>query len=128
MVDGDPEYGADFADYSADRVIPDIEEQLELVGVDRFDALLLDDPWPLGPSLAPGGLLEGLEQARDRGLVDFIGYASHHALWHVGAIESGRVDVLLTYSDYSLLDQAAADHFLPLAATQDIGVLNAWSI
>ena len=125
---GDPEYASEIADYSSDRVLPDIEDQLKCLEIDRFDALLVHGPWPVEPSLAPGGILEGLEQARDRGLVDFIGYGMHHPPFHLKAIESGRVDVLLTYSDYNLLRQNAADDILPAAAAHDIGVLNAWSI
>ena len=125
---GDGEYAAEKADYSAARVLPDIEDQLDVLGIGKFDALLIHGPWPVDPTLASGGTLEGLETARDRGWVDFIGYGMHHPSFHLEAIASGRIDVLLTYADYNLLNQDAANGVLPAAAHADIGVLNAWSI
>lgn len=124
----DPDYSSDIADYTASRAIPDLEDQLDGFGFDFFDAVLLHGPWPVAPSLSPGGLLEGLENAREQGLVRFIGYGMHHPPFHLEAISSGRVDVLLTYGDYNLLSQDAAEDVLPAAAQKDIGVLNAWSI
>jgi aryl-alcohol dehydrogenase-like predicted oxidoreductase len=125
---GDGEYAAERADYSAGRVLPDIFDQLAILGIEHFDALLIHGPWPIEPTLAPAGTLEGLEMSQERGWVNFIGYGMHHPRFHLKAIESGRIDVLLTYSDYNLLSQDAADDVLPAAAAQDIGVLNAWSI
>ena len=42
--------------------------------------------------------------------------------------EAGEIDVLLTFNDYNLFGQTAADDILPAAAAKDIGVLNGWSI
>ena len=43
-------------------------------------------------------------------------------------IETGRTEVLLTFSDYNLLRQSAAKDILPSAAEKDMGVINGWSI
>ena len=48
--------------------------------------------------------------------------------FHLKAIETGDVDVLLTFNDYNLLRQTVADDILPAAAAKDVGVLNGWSI
>ncbi|GIX07825.1 MAG: hypothetical protein KatS3mg115_2228 [Candidatus Poribacteria bacterium] len=48
--------------------------------------------------------------------------------FHLRAIEEGEIDVLLTFNDYNLLRQSAAEELLPAAAEKDIGVLNGWSI
>ena len=56
--------------------------------------LFLHDPPEVEPALASGGSLEGLEQARDLNLVDFIGFGMQPHLSHTAAIESERIDVL----------------------------------
>lgn len=124
----DPKYSAEVADYTAGRVIPDLRDQLEILGTDRFDAVLVHDPWPVAPSLAPGGLLEGLEQAKSQGLVNFIGYGMHYLPFHLEALDSNRVDILLTYAEYNLLHQGAAETIFPTATQKDVGILNAWAI
>ena len=44
--------------------------------------------------------------------------------FHKIAIETGIVDVILTYLDYTLLSQTANEWLLPFAAENDIGVIN----
>lgn len=121
-------YGEGTPDYSVERVLADVEDQLGILGIDRFDALFVHDPPAIAPTLAPGGTLEGLEKARERGWTRFVGYGMHPHDFHVAVIETGRTDVLLTFSDYNLLRQTAADDILPAAAAKDLGVLNGWSI
>ena len=119
--DGDP-------DYSSLRVLADVEDQLEILGVDYFDVLLLHDPLAIGPTLAVEGTLAGLERARQRGQVRWIGYGMRPHEFHRAAIASGRVDALLTFCDHNLLRQTAGEGLLVEASARDIGVLNGWSI
>ena len=121
-------YGAGEPDYSATNAIADTRNQLDLLGIEKFDILLLHDPKDVEPTLANGGSLEGLEQARHLGLVDFIGYGMQPHGSHCKAIESGRIDALLCFSDYNLLRRSAADKILPAAKLLDLGVMNGWSI
>jgi aryl-alcohol dehydrogenase-like predicted oxidoreductase len=121
-------YGQGEPDYSAERALADVEDQLELLGIGYFDAMLIHDPRAVEPTLVPGGCLEGLERLKERGLVRNIGYGMRPHEFHLQAIGSGRIDVLLTFSDYNLLRQTAAADILPAAAARDIGVLNGWSI
>ena len=44
------------------------------------------------------------------------------------AIETGELDVLLTFNDFNLFGQTATNKIIPLAEKNDIGVLNGWSI
>jgi aryl-alcohol dehydrogenase-like predicted oxidoreductase len=48
--------------------------------------------------------------------------------FHLKAIATGDVDLLLCFNDYNLIRQTAADELLPAAAAADIGVMNGWSI
>ena len=121
-------YGDGEPDYSAERILADVEDQLEILGVERFDVLLVHDPPAMGPALERRGALAGLEQARERSKVSWIGFGMHPHDFHLTAIDSGRVDVLLTFSNFNLLRQTAADDILPAAAERDLGVLNGWSI
>jgi aryl-alcohol dehydrogenase-like predicted oxidoreductase len=121
-------YGQGDPDYSAARAVADAEDQLALLGIGYFDAMLIHDPRAIEPTLAPGGCLEGLETLKVRGLIRNVGYGMRPHDFHLQAIASGRLDVLLCFSDYNLLRQTAADDILPAAAARDIGVMNGWSI
>ena len=121
-------YGEGRPDYSAARALADAEDQLGILGIEKFDVLFIHDPPEIEPTLAVGGVLEGLEQARSRGMADFIGYGMNPHDFHLAHIESGRTDALLCFSDYNLLRQSAADDILPAAHAADLGVLNGWSI
>jgi aryl-alcohol dehydrogenase-like predicted oxidoreductase len=121
-------YGEGTPDYSAERVIADVEDQLALLGTDYFDGLLIHDPLQIEPTLAKGGTLEGLLRLKARGLVRYVGYGLRQHDFHLKAIATGEVDLLLCFNDYNLIRQTAADDILPAAAAADIGVLNGWSI
>ena len=121
-------YGKGTPDYSTQRVLTDIEGQLDILGIDHFDVLLVHDPPEIEPTLETGGTLEGLEKARERGWTNFIGYGMRPHDFHLTVIESNRTDILLCFGDHNLLRQTAAQDILPAAAEKDLGVLNGWSI
>ena len=58
-------YGEGTPDYSAERTLVDIQDQLTVLDIEKFDVIFIHDPPEVGPAIAPGGSLEGLEQARD---------------------------------------------------------------
>ena len=115
-------------DYSAEHAMSDVENQLEILGMDYFDAVFIHDPHQIEPTLAKDGTLGGLLKLKSRGLVRNVGYGMNPHDSHLKAIETGDVDVLLCFNDYNLFGQTAADDILPAAAANDIGVLNGWSI
>jgi len=121
-------YGEGAPDFSSERAIADVEDQLHLLRIDHFDAVFIHDPSPIEPTLAPGGTLEGLQRLKSRGLVHAVGFGMNPHPFHLAAIDRGDVDVLLTFRDYNLLSQSTAEDILPAAAARDIGVLNGWSI
>ena len=61
---------------------------------------------------------------KEEGVVKAIGLGQRNLELHRVAIESGRIDAILTYRDYNPLSQAALDMVLPLAKTSDVGVIN----
>ncbi len=121
-------YGEGRADYSKERALADIESQLAILGIEKFDAVLIHDPHEIEPTLATNGTLEGLEQARENEWVDNLGYGMRPHDFHLQVIETGRTDVLLTFGDYNLLRQTARDTVLPAAYERGMGILNGWSI
>lgn len=121
-------YGEGEPDYSAARAIRDVENQLEILGTEYFDGVLIHDPGQVEPTLARGGTLAGLLQLKARGLVRNVGYGMRPHDFHLQAIATGDVDLLLCFNDYNLIRQSAADALLPAAAAADVGVMNGWSI
>jgi aryl-alcohol dehydrogenase-like predicted oxidoreductase len=121
-------YGDGEPDFSAARALADIDGQLDILGIDYFDAMLIHDPPAVEPTLAADGTLDGVEQARERGQLHFVGYGMHPHEFHLTVIETGRTEVLLTFSEYNLLRTSANERVLPAASAADLGVLNGWSI
>ncbi|MBM3216191.1 aldo/keto reductase [Candidatus Poribacteria bacterium] len=121
-------YGEGKADYSAARAIEDVRDQLEILGTDHFDAMLIHDPSDSDATLASDGTLAGIKRLKEEGLIHNVGYGMNPHPFHLKVIEQGDIDVLLCFSDYNLLRQTAAEDILPAAAEKDIGVMNGWSI
>lgn len=121
-------YGEGEPDYSADRAIRDVEDQLEILGTDHFDAMLIHDPGRIEPTLAKDGTLAGLLELKSRGLIHYVGYGMRPHDFHLKAIKTGDVDLLLCFNDYNLIRQTATETLLPAAEAADIGVMNGWSI
>ncbi|MBX3015390.1 MAG: aldo/keto reductase [Caldilineaceae bacterium] len=121
-------YGEGTPDYSADRVIADVEDQLTILNTDYLDGLLIHDPLTMEPTLAKGGTLAGALQLKARGLVRNVGYGMRQHEFHLQAIATGEVDFLLCFNNYNLVRQSAATELLPAATAAGIGVMNGWSI
>jgi len=121
-------YGEGTPDYSAERVIVDVEDQLAILGTDYFDGMLIHDPVQIEPTLAKGGTLEGMLRLKARGLVRNVGYGMRQHDFHLQAIATGDVDFLLCFNNYNLIRQTAADELLPAATAAGLGIMNGWSI
>ena len=111
-------------DYSAAGTRRSVENSLRLLNTDYLDVCLVHDPDSIDPVVAKGGALDELQQMREEGLIKFIGLGVRQHEFHKIAIETGVVDVILTYLDYTLLSQTANEWLLPFAAENDIGVIN----
>lgn len=102
----------------------EIRRSLERLGVDRVDLIQLHNlvdavEWEFG--LAPGGALEAAIEAREEGLVRFIGVTGHGlsvAAMHRRSLERFPFDsVLLPYNYVQMQDERYARDFEALAAT-----------
>jgi aryl-alcohol dehydrogenase-like predicted oxidoreductase len=102
----------------------EIRRSLERLGVDRVDLIQLHhlvDPIEWETALGAGGALEAAVEARDEGLVRFIGVTGHGlsiAAMHRRSLERFPFDsVLLPYSFRQVQDERYAREFDALAAT-----------
>lgn len=116
-----PEWRGDF---SASGTRRSVENSLRLLGTDCLDVCLVHDPDSMDPVVAKDGAFDELQRMREEGLLKFIGLGVRQHEFHKIAVETGVVDVILTYLDYTLLSQTANDWLLPLAAENDIGIIN----
>lgn len=111
-------------DYSASGTRRSVENSLDLLGTDYLDICLVHDPSSMDPVLEKGGALDELQRMRDEGLIGYIGLGVREHEFHKRAIETGIVDVILTYLDYTLISQTANDWLLSFAFEHDIGIIN----
>lgn len=111
-------------DYSAAGTRRSVENSLKLLGTDYLDVCLVHDPKSMDPVIEKDGALDELQRMREEGLIGYIGLGVREHEFHKIAIETGIVDVILTYLDYTLTSQTANDWLLSFAAENDIGVVN----
>jgi aryl-alcohol dehydrogenase-like predicted oxidoreductase len=112
-------------DYSADATRWSVENSLQLTGAGYFDCVLIHDPRSmdeLEQALAPGGAVEELARMKGEGKVRSVGLGVREHEYHRRAVDSGKVDVILTYADYTLVRQTAAS-LIEEAAKAGVGVI-----
>ena len=109
--------------YSASATRWSVENSLELLGTDHLDAVLIHDPINIDDALAPGAALDELLRMKAEGIIGHVGLGARPHDHHRRAIQTGRIDIILTFLDYTLLDQSAADTLIPLAAKYDVGII-----
>ena len=107
---------------SRDGALNELERSLAHLGLESVDIYQLNDvdeeSWH--QVMARGGALEGLQEAREQGLVRFIGLTSHSADVLKWAVESGQFDTIeVKYSPFN----REGDAVIRLAYRKDIGVI-----
>ncbi|MBI1924105.1 aldo/keto reductase [Candidatus Poribacteria bacterium] len=100
-----------------------VEGSLRDLKTDYLDAVLIHDPIDIEDPLAPGRSLDELLKMKEEGLVRHIGLGVRSHAFHQRAIETGHIDIVLTFLDYTLLDQSAVQTTLPLARKHDVGII-----
>ena len=115
-------------DYASAR--NEIHRSLERLRVDRLDLIQLHnlvDPIEWDQALSPGGALDACIEAREEGLVRFIGVTGHGssvAAMHLRSLERFDFDsVLLPYSYVMMRDEHYAAAFERLVAVRSPGNL-----
>lgn len=109
-----------------------LHRSLERLGVDRVDLIQLHNLVPEADweeAMGPGGALEALVEARDQGLVRFLGvtgHGSHAAAMHRRSLERFPFDSVLAPCNYTMLAQpdyaADFDALVSLCAERGVAV------
>jgi aryl-alcohol dehydrogenase-like predicted oxidoreductase len=118
------------SDHSARATRNSLEASLRLLRTDYVDAVLIhgyDQPEHLDlddmvDPLAPGNALDELQKMKEEGKLGHIGIGARSDDVVTRAIETGRIDMVLTYLEYNLLTQSAAQRMFPVCREHDVGV------
>jgi len=109
--------------YTAEDIRWSVNNSFKMLKTDYLDAVLIHDPGNIEIPLAPGNGLDELLKMKDEGIIGFVGLGVRSHNFHKRAIETGNIDIILTYLDYTLLDQSAGETTIPLAKKHDTGII-----
>ena len=110
-------------DYSADATRWSVDNSMSLLGVDYLDSVLIHDPKDIEDPLGEGRCLDVLCDLKDQGVIKNVGLGCRQHHFHLRAIETGRIDLVLTFLDYTLLKQTAAQDIMPAARANEVGMI-----
>ncbi|MDI7775711.1 aldo/keto reductase [Asticcacaulis sp. EMRT-3] len=131
FVDGDP-FEPEF-DYSRDGVLRSFEDSLKRLKRDRIDILLAHDLGALTHGEAhPRHLRDFLEggypamcELKAEGRITAIGLGINETEIAETVLGHADLDMVMLAGRYTLLEQGALDHFLPLCAARGVQILAA---
>ncbi|MFA9479138.1 aldo/keto reductase [Phycisphaerales bacterium AB-hyl4] len=109
------------ADFTAQAINRGFEQSLSALGVDHVDLLLIHDPPEIESALADA--LEPMLRLKEQGLARHIGIGCRPSAFHLRAMETGQMDVVLTFSNYTLINQSALGDTIPDAMRRGVGLL-----
>ena len=119
--------GGDEAYTDRQAIVRVVEHSLWLLRRDRLDVVMIHEPewaqWKIDPSNGDSVVLSTLEDLRKAGLVGAIGIGGQDLAMNTAMVETGRIDVVLTFMHYDLAVQDARDALLPAAERHDVGVV-----
>lgn len=110
-------------DFSADGTRWSVTNSLKDLRTDYLDAVLIHDPVNMESILGKGCALDTLVEMKEEGLIKHIGTGVRSHDFHKQLIETGHIDIVLTFLDYTLLSQSVAQTTLPLARKHDVGII-----
>jgi aryl-alcohol dehydrogenase-like predicted oxidoreductase len=110
-------------DFSAEGTRWSVTNSLKSLRTDYLDSVLIHDPIDMESVLAPGRALDTLLEMKTEGYIRHIGAGVRPHEFHKELIETGHIDIILTFLDYTLLSQSASETTLPLAREHDIGII-----
>ena len=110
-------------DFSAEGTRWSVTNSLKDFRTDYLDAVLIHDPIDMESVLAPGRAVDTLLEMKAEGTVRHIGAGVRSHEFHKELIETGHIDIILTFLDYTLLSQSVAETTLPLAREHDVGII-----
>ena len=111
-------------DWTRESVLESLSVSLSRLGRSSVDVFQLHTPEepPLSAIFGPGGALEGMREARERGLVRFLGITGRDLDFLQRCVESGAFDTMIVFQRFDLLEQSALALFRA-ARAHDVGVI-----
>ena len=108
-------------DWSKEATRWSLENSFKLLQTDYVDSVLIHGPrFDIEEPL--GECLEVMVDWKERGRIGAVGVGVRQPEFHKRAIEAG-VDIVLSFLNYTLLDQSLADETIPFAIEHDVGIL-----
>jgi D-threo-aldose 1-dehydrogenase len=113
-------------DYSGERVRTSLRESAERLGIGTLPFVYLHDPefHDFATLTGPGGAVDALVEARERGVVGHIGVAGGDVRQMMRYLELEVFEVLLTHNRWTLVDRSAGD-LIATATDRGVAVVNA---
>ncbi|MBM3277121.1 MAG: aldo/keto reductase [Candidatus Handelsmanbacteria bacterium] len=112
-------------DYRRDSVLWSLERSLRRLGLDQLDVAQIHEVNLAGWEriVEPGGTLDGLRAAQERGLCARIGITGRAIPLLARLAATGEFDTVLVYHDYHPGCQLAAREVIPAAHAQNMGIV-----
>ena len=112
-------------DYRRDSVLWSLERSCQRLGLNQLSVAQIHEVNLAGWEriMAPGGTLEGLRAAQQRGLCARIGITGRAIPLLARLAATGEFDTVLVYHDYHPCSQLAAQEVIPAAHRQDLGIV-----
>ena len=125
-----PDYVKGQEPYSRQGLLNSVEHSLKLLNTKKIDVLLIHDPYvdELQQAMAPGGMMEGMRELQQQGVVAHLGMAvrENEPLMLSIQDESDWCDVVQIVDDYCLCRRFAEESgVLAAAQAKDLGVVQA---
>ncbi|MBM4436575.1 MAG: aldo/keto reductase, partial [Actinobacteria bacterium] len=108
--------------YGATDMRWSVENSLNLLGRDSVDVVLIHDPPAIEQALASGDGFDALARLRDEGKLRWIGLGVRQHAFHHAAMDARKVDVILTYADFNVVNRSAAA-LIERAKGEGVGVI-----
>jgi aryl-alcohol dehydrogenase-like predicted oxidoreductase len=109
-------------DFSKKATTWSLENSFKELQTDYVDSVLIHGPrYDIEAPLDT--CLEVLVDWKTKGRIGHIGIGVRQPEYHRRAIETGEIDIVLSYLDYTLLDQSLASTTIPVALKNDVGIV-----
>ena len=109
-------------DFSKKATTWSLENSFKELQTDYVDSVLIHGPrYDIEAPLDT--CLEVLVDWKTKGRIGHIGIGVRQPEYHRRAIETGEIDIVLSYLDYTLLDQSLASTTIPFALKNDVGIV-----
>jgi len=109
-------------DFSKKATMWSLENSLNLLKTDYIDSVLIHGPrYDIEPAL--DDCLNVLIDWKSKGRIGHIGIGIRQHEFHRRAIETGEMDIILSFLDYTLISQSLEKTTIPLTLKEDVGII-----